>query len=194
MARLVARESRIPAISCQMACPENCAFPSVQDPIKRLVGPVDFHVVSLVAYPASRPAIGGQISPASSCLRPKLKKFIERSIPNAAVTAAGGQASHDPGPVVLLASGQASANYYELLRRVPESANTIILIDVERMLMSPIAMKEKCRDKGYSEGVALHFPINAVRYMLASRLDFNSNFEDQGDIALIETAEGVSLP
>ena len=53
---------------------------------------------------------------------------------------------------LFLAASQASANYYELLRRVPESANTIILIDVERMLMSPIAMKEKWRDKGDSEG------------------------------------------
>ena len=77
---------------------------------------------------------------------------------------------------------------------MPESANTIILIDVERMLMSPIAMKKKWREKGNSEGVALHFPINAVRYMLASKLDFVGSFEDQGDIALIETPEGVSLP
>ena len=98
------------------------------------------------------------------------------------------------GVISLLASSQASANYYDLLRRVPESANTIILIDVERMLMSPIAMKKKWREKGNSEGVALHFPINAVRYMLASKLDFVGNFEDQGDIALIETPEGVSLP
>ena len=95
---------------------------------------------------------------------------------------------------LFLAASQASANYYELLRRVPESANTIILIDVERMLMSPIAMKEKWRDKENSEGVALHFPNNAVRYMLASKLDFIANFEDQADIALIETPEGVSLP
>ena len=96
--------------------------------------------------------------------------------------------------VLLLATGQAPANYYELLRRVPESANTIILIDVERMLMSPIAMKERWREKGDSEGVTLHFPINSVRYMLASKLDFTSNFEDQGDVALIETPESVSLP
>ena len=54
------------------------------------------------------------------------------------------------GVISLLASSQASANYYDLLRRVPESANTIILIDVERMLMSPIAMKKKWREKGNS--------------------------------------------
>ena len=36
------------------------------------------------------------------------------------------------------------------------------MIDVERMLMSPIAMKEKWRDKANSaEGQMLHFPINA---------------------------------
>ncbi len=56
---------------------------------------------------------------------------------------------------LLLASGQALANYYDLFRRVPDSANTIILIDVERMLVSPIALKEHWRDKGISEGVAL---------------------------------------
>ncbi len=30
--------------------------------------------------------------------------------------------------------------------------------------------------------------------MLASRLDFVGNFEDQGDIFLIETPDGISLP
>jgi hypothetical protein len=39
------------------------------------------------------------------------------------------------------ATGQASANYYDFLPHMAESANTIILIDVERMLMSPITMK-----------------------------------------------------
>ena len=97
--------------------------------------------------------------------------------------------------ILLMATGQASANYYELLRRVPDSANTIILIDVERMLMSPIAMKEKWRDKGNSsEGETLHFPINSERYMLASKLDFVSNFENLWDVALIETTSDVSLP
>ena len=51
------------------------------------------------------------------------------------------------------------------------------MIDVERMLMSPIAMKEKWRDKANSaEGQMLHFPINAERYMLASKLDFVGEF------------------
>jgi hypothetical protein len=92
-------------------------------------------------------------------------------------------------------SATVRANYYDLLRRVPDSANTIILIDVERLLMSPIAMKEKWRDKANSaDGRALHFPINAERYLLASKLDFVSNFDDLWDVALIETSEPVSLP
>ena len=82
--------------------------------------------------------------------------------------------------LMLLASATSAtvrANYYDLLRRVPESANTLIMIDVERMLMSPIAMKEKWRDKANSaEGRMLHFPINAERYMLASKLDFVGEF------------------
>ena len=43
--------------------------------------------------------------------------------------------------------------------------------------MSPIAMKEKWRDKANtSQGEPLHFPINAERYMLASKLDFVVEF------------------
>ena len=61
--------------------------------------------------------------------------------------------------------------------------------------MSPIAMKEKWRDKANSsQGETLHFPMNAVRYMLASKLDFVSDFEDIWDAALIETTGTVSLP
>ena len=62
------------------------------------------------------------------------------------------------------------------------------MIDVERMLMSPIAMQEKWRDTiNSSQGEPLHVPINAERYMLASKLNFVSNFENVWDIALIET-------
>ncbi len=93
------------------------------------------------------------------------------------------------------ATATVKANYYELLRRVPDSANTIIMIDVERMLMSPIAMKEKWREKANSaEGGMVHFPPNAVRYMLASKLDFVGNFDNLWDLALIETPQSVSLP
>ena len=97
--------------------------------------------------------------------------------------------------VLLVAAGSAAANYMDLLRRVPDSANTLIMIDVERLLMSPIAMKEKWRDKvNSSQGESLHFPIDAVRYLLASKLDFVSGFEDIWDAALIETISDVSLP
>ena len=95
----------------------------------------------------------------------------------------------------LMATEPATANFYELLRRVPDSANAIILIDVERMLMSPIAMKEKWRDKANtSERDALHFPINSVRYMLASKLNAVANFENLWDVALIESIDTISLP
>jgi hypothetical protein len=96
--------------------------------------------------------------------------------------------------VLLVAVPSAGANYYELLRLVPDSANTIIMIDLERLLTSPIAIREQWREKGNAEGVALHFPINAERYMLASKVDFIADFADLWDVALIETSEGVSLP
>jgi hypothetical protein len=96
---------------------------------------------------------------------------------------------------LLAATGIASANQVELLRRVPEGANTLIMIDVERMLMSPIAMKEKWRDNANtSKGEPLHFPINAERYMLASKVDYVSSFDDIWDVAMIETTSDISLP
>ena len=97
--------------------------------------------------------------------------------------------------MLLVATGIASANYLELLRRVPESANTLIMIDVERMLMSPIAMKEKWREKANSaDAESLHFPINAERYMLASQVNYVSNLDDVWDAALIESTSDISLP
>jgi len=97
--------------------------------------------------------------------------------------------------ILLMATGSATANFSELLRRVPESANTIILIDVERMLMSPIAMKEKWREKANTaDRETVHFPINSVRYMLASKLNFVADFENLWDVALIESSDPVSLP
>ena len=70
-------------------------------------------------------------------------------------------------------------------------ANTLILIDVERMLNSPIAMKEKWRDKANSaaasQSESLHYPINSQRDMLASMLNFVSDLEKVWDVAFIET-------
>jgi hypothetical protein len=89
----------------------------------------------------------------------------------------------------------ASADFYELLRRIPDSANTIVLVDVERLLMSPIAMREKWRDHLNSpDAEPLHFPIDAVRYIHASKLDFVSNLENLWDAAMIETPSEISLP
>jgi hypothetical protein len=100
--------------------------------------------------------------------------------------------------LLLTAAESAVASYMDLLRRAPDSANTLILIDVERMLNSPIAMKEKWRDKANSaaasQSESLHFPINSQRYMLASKLNFVSDFENIWDVALIETINEVGLP
>src|SRR5437016_1937325 len=97
--------------------------------------------------------------------------------------------------LLVVAAGSAKADFMDLVRRVPESANTMILIDVERMVMSPIAMKEKWLDKAKSgQGESLHFPINSKRYLLASKLNFVSDFENLWDTALIETISEVALP
>jgi hypothetical protein len=99
-------------------------------------------------------------------------------------------------PIALLATvGTARANFQELLRRAPQDANTIIMIDVERLLMSPIAMKDKWLDKLRAPGAeSPHFPANSKRYMLVSKQNFVSHFEDIWDVALIEAAGPVSVP
>ena len=83
----------------------------------------------------------------------------------------------------------------ELLRRVPESANTLIMIDVERMLMSPIAMKEKWRDKANSSEES-RSTSRSTRSATCSRRSSTSSrdFENLWDVALIETISPVSLP
>ena len=69
------------------------------------------------------------------------------------------------------------------------------MIDVERMLMSPIAMKEKWRDKANtSRGASLHFPINSKSYMLVSKLNFVGDFENIWDVALFDTISPVTMP
>jgi hypothetical protein len=96
---------------------------------------------------------------------------------------------------LLPAAGTARANFSELLRRAPQDANTIIMIDVERLLMSPIAMKEKWLDKIHAPGAAsLEFPTNSKRYMLVSKLNFVGDFENIWDVGLIETTGPVALP
>jgi hypothetical protein len=97
--------------------------------------------------------------------------------------------------VLLATVGTARANFPELLRRAPQDANTIIMIDVERLLMSPIAMKEKWLDKIRApRAESLHFPPNSKRYMLVSKQNFVSHFDDIWDVALIEATSPVSAP
>jgi hypothetical protein len=100
-----------------------------------------------------------------------------------------------PVLVFIVIAGSARADFMELLRRAPDAANTIITIDVERLLMSPIAMKEQWREKNNSSrGESLHFPINSKRYMLVSKLNFVGDFENVWDVALIEAISPVALP
>ena len=100
------------------------------------------------------------------------------------------------GLMLMASTGPAWANYYELLRRVPDSANTIILIDVERMLMSPIAMKEKWRDKANASQRQSRSTSRSTRSATCSRRSStsSSNFENLWDVALIEAISRLSLP
>ena len=52
--------------------------------------------------------------------------------------------------ILLMATGSAPANYYELLRRVPDSANAIILIDVPAGAIVATVLQESSGDIHWS--------------------------------------------
>jgi hypothetical protein len=88
-----------------------------------------------------------------------------------------------PSPIyataaLLLCAGLATANddWTELLGYVPASANTLIVIDVPRVLNSPVAW-----DRGWKRDAPFRFaegaillPSDTVRVAMASRWDFSS--------------------
>ena len=49
------------------------------------------------------------------------------------------------------------------------------------------------RQGQHAERDTLHFPINSVRYMLASKINAAANFENLWDVGLIESIDTVSL-
>ena len=64
------------------------------------------------------------------------------------------------------------AQYEQLLNRVPNDANTLIIIDVERLLSAPLAVQEKWKGKhadDFSQG-RVFVPPQAQRMVLAGRL------------------------
>ena len=75
-----------------------------------------------------------------------------------------------------LLTGPAAAQFREMASRVPRSANALVLLNVEKILQSPEAVREGWKekaDKAFESGVT-RIPPNAARYVMASQIDFES--------------------
>lgn len=70
----------------------------------------------------------------------------------------------------------AHAGFNELLLRVPADANALVLIDVEKIMSSPLATKEGWKDKYASAYVdmPLELPPDASRLVMAASIDLSS--------------------
>lgn len=73
----------------------------------------------------------------------------------------------------LLLTSRVFGDYDSLVRRVPEGANCVVLVDVEKLLDSPLGKKENWRDKHESQFEAglVIAPPRTEKIVLATQLD-----------------------
>ncbi len=83
----------------------------------------------------------------------------------------------------------------QLLPKVPPSANTLVLIDVERTLASPLAEKE-----GWGKKLELAYvsrpvflPPEATKLVMAASLESENHFQREWELAVMELADPMSM-
>jgi hypothetical protein len=89
----------------------------------------------------------------------------------------------------------AAAQFNDLVRRVPDRPNTLIVLDVEKAYSSPMAEKEDWRGKilnAFESGMFM-VPPTAARFVLASQLDLDA-MQPIWEVALLNVSEEVSIP
>src|SRR5262245_6549317 len=75
--------------------------------------------------------------------------------------------------LAVLIESSASAQFAELAQRVPASANAVAFVNVEKLLASPVAVREKWqekRDKAFASGVSF-LPPDSKQAVLAMHID-----------------------
>ncbi len=84
------------------------------------------------------------------------------------------------------APGQSmSGKFGELLQRVPESTNALMLVDVDALLNSKIGVREQWRTKPDAAAAwGIHFPVHANRIVKAASFDMQ-NGSERWDLGLI---------
>lgn len=87
------------------------------------------------------------------------------------------------------------AQYGNLTKRIPDNANTILLLDVASVQRSPIAVKQRWRDdheSQFSAGLIL-VPPTATKFVMASELDFDA-LQPICTVALMDLNYEPSVP
>jgi hypothetical protein len=87
-----------------------------------------------------------------------------------------------------------SAQFPELARYVPASANAITLLDTERLLASPLGVRESWKDKydqAFASGIVT-IPPGTQRMILAAELDFEY-MKPRWELAVAELTEARSV-
>ena len=91
--------------------------------------------------------------------------------------------------------GIARAQFQDLLTRVPSDANTLIILNVEKIMQSPIAQKENWRarqESSFSAGLII-LPPEASRFVMASQMDLDF-FQPKWNVSLLDLRYEASMP
>lgn len=95
---------------------------------------------------------------------------------------------------ILTATGRA-AGFDDLLKLIPDAANAIVLIDVDAVHNSPLAVRERWKDN-YEQAYIdrpLILPPEADRLVLAARLDPERELASDIELAVMDLSEPMSL-
>lgn len=86
------------------------------------------------------------------------------------------------------------AQYAELASKVPATTNALSMMNVEKILASPIAVKEDWKgrfDKAFASGM-ISIPPHAHQVLLATQLDYET-WQSAWDVAIINLTRDVSM-
>lgn len=88
-----------------------------------------------------------------------------------------------------------AADYSDLLARIPESANALVMINVESTLQTPLAQKQ-----GWGKQLELAYvnrpvflPPEASRLVLSASLDASNDFRRNWELAVMDLSESFSM-
>ena len=92
-------------------------------------------------------------------------------------------------------ASSAFANFGNLTSRLPNDANMLVMIDVEKLKSTPLAAKEGWADaieEAFRQGL-LVIPPDATRFVSAAKMDF-SDMSDEWSLSLMNLSTQPSFP